>query len=395
MADDERPPTVDDVITAFRARQEKKRKRALEVLSGDATRKPQPLGTVIRSFLHRGSLTLVYGPPKSGKSFLVTDAFLSVANGDPEWMGHRIVRAGPVLYVACEGHGGFWKRMEAAAQHRGLFGIPEQFHLARGRPALVVIDPKTHIALPHPQDILEAILDLPVRPVAVAIDTVYRAMGGGNVNSSDHTNAFLGAVAAIMDLGIAVVCVHHEVKAGGTPAGSVALLGGADTIVKTTNGDATHSWEVEFAKDDALTKPRAFKLEVKELGEDLEGEPASSCVVIAIDGPVEGKKPGRRRGPDGWPASALLLRKALMNTLAEHGRNTRPYANGPEVRAIQAEIVRQEFYRDHPNSDPAAKRQAWKRALDTAKQADLIGSRDTDGSVLLWLIQPIQQSMDV
>jgi hypothetical protein len=277
--------------------------------------------------------------------------------------------------------------MEAAAQHRGLFGIPEQFHLARGRPALVVIDPKTHIALPHPQDILEAILDLPVRPVAVAIDTVYRAMGGGNVNSSDHTNAFLGAVAAIMDLGIAVVCVHHEVKAGGTPAGSVALLGGADTIVKTTNGDATHSWEVEFAKDDALTKPRAFKLEVKELGEDLEGEPASSCVVIAIDGPVPERKRGTRRR-EGWPQAALGLRKAMMNTLAELGRETRPYPDGPVVRVIDLELVRQEFYRDYPSPDPGTRRRAFNRALEAAKRDDLIGSRDSGGSMLIWLVQP-------
>ena len=83
----------------------------------DATR-PKPMGTIVEGLLHAGSLSLIYGPPKSGKSFLATDLGLSIAAGDADWMGHEIVRPGPVLYVACEGHGGFWKRLTAATKTR-------------------------------------------------------------------------------------------------------------------------------------------------------------------------------------------------------------------------------------------------------------------------------------
>jgi len=76
----------------------------------------RPLGTIVEGLLHAGSVTLIYGPPKSGKSFLATDLGLAVSAEQQDWMGHTIVRPGPVLYVACEGHAGFWKRLAAAAK---------------------------------------------------------------------------------------------------------------------------------------------------------------------------------------------------------------------------------------------------------------------------------------
>jgi hypothetical protein len=56
-----------------------------------------------------------------GKSFLITDMSLTIAAarvGD-HWLGHKIVRPGPILYVACEGHAGFWKRLKAKAKVEG------------------------------------------------------------------------------------------------------------------------------------------------------------------------------------------------------------------------------------------------------------------------------------
>lgn len=386
MKDDELPPGFEEIFREFGAKpKDAKGKLELQLLAGDQARQPQALGTVIRGFLHAGSLTLVYGPPKSGKSFLVTDAFISVAACDPDWMGFKIVRPGPVLYVACEGHAGFWKRLEAIAVRRGLFRFPDAFVLARGRPHLIQVDAKSHTVMPRPDAIVQAIRAMPKPPVAVAIDTVFRAIGSGNVNNSDHINAFLAATAAIMDMGIAVVAIHHEIKSGGSPAGSVSLLGGADTIVRTQNEAPHHTWEIESAKDDAMTKPRAFKLDVVDLGQDPDGEPASSCVVVPLNVTVS---PQAERARDPWRKKHLrALKKALMNILADQGKDIRPYAaEGSMVRAVDAEAVRLEFVRDYPSLEPAARRQAWKRAVDDGKADDLIGSRLIDGCIYLWLV---------
>jgi hypothetical protein len=79
----------------------KARAAALELLWGDAAAMPQAMGSIVKGILHASSLTLFYGPPKSGKSFLVTDLFVAIADdGRGEWMGHTIMRHGPVLYIA-------------------------------------------------------------------------------------------------------------------------------------------------------------------------------------------------------------------------------------------------------------------------------------------------------
>jgi AAA domain len=170
--------------------QQAKTQPALTLRRGWDAVRPQPMGTVVCGLLHQGSLTLFYGPPKSGKSFLLTSTFLAIAAGDTEWMGHSIIRPGPVLYVACEGHASFWKRLKAAAITRGSDEetFPANFMLATGRPSLIRLDYKSHAAVPNPDDVLAAIANckaLGYSPHAVAIDTVFRSFGSGNVNAPD------------------------------------------------------------------------------------------------------------------------------------------------------------------------------------------------------------------
>jgi hypothetical protein len=120
----------------------------------DAAIAPKLQTTVVRGILHKGSITLVYGMPKSGKSFLATDLALAIA--DPpraQWMGHRILQHGPVLYVACEGHGGFWKRLRATGQL-----VPAQFILAKGRPRLIINPDATgRTWVPETTDVLKGL----------------------------------------------------------------------------------------------------------------------------------------------------------------------------------------------------------------------------------------------
>lgn len=267
---------------------------AIKLQSGLAALTPRSAGTIVRGFAHAGSVTLISGAPKSGKSFLALDLCLSVAAGEPTWQGLEIVKPGPVLYVACEGHGGFWKRLLAVKRHRGWSAdeFPRRFFLGTGRPALIRLDDLSRTYVPHPDDVLEAIdrlrRDYDCAPVLVVIDTIFRSIGTGNVSASDQMNAYLAALDTICAQGAATAAIHHDTKNGASPAGSVALLGGADTIVRVRRGTdgAPHSWEVEMSKDDAESEPRAFRLPVVEIGMDPEGYPASSCVIEAVGEPV-------------------------------------------------------------------------------------------------------------
>jgi hypothetical protein len=351
---------------------------ALTLFYGWDAAQPQSIGTIVRGILHSGSVTLFYGPPKSGKSFLLTDCFLKIAAGDQDWMGHAIVRTGPVLYVACEGHAGFWKRLKAAAIDRGWNNrtFPKDFVLAVGRPQLIRISEKTHAAGPHPDDVLAALKAMKANgglPIAVGIDTVFRSVGAGNVNASDHMNAYLAALATITDQGIALAVVHHETKAGGTPAGSVTLIGGADTIVSTKNGadNGTHTWCVEMAKDDAETKPRAFTLKVIDVGNDADDEPQSSCVVRDI-----GATPAPKRGrPPGSKAAKVAL-DVLRMAMEESGQIP-PASNHipPGVRTISLEafFVRFSLSSAAQTEKTESQKRAFKRAVTTLQADGFIG----------------------
>jgi hypothetical protein len=72
------------MVSSARAKLGKESQPPLALRCGWDAVLPQPMGTVVRGVLHAGSLTLVYGPPKSGKSFLVISLFLAIAAGDAE-----------------------------------------------------------------------------------------------------------------------------------------------------------------------------------------------------------------------------------------------------------------------------------------------------------------------
>jgi hypothetical protein len=301
----------------------------LQIDYGEEALVPPPVqNTVVRGILHKGSITLIFGMPKSGKSFLATDLALAVADDSrANWMGHRIMQHGPVLYVACEGHGGFWKRLRAMIPTDQL--APEQFALARGRPKLI-IDPeaKGYTWVPHPDDVTQACNRVHAKlhkpPVLVVIDTVFRSFGGANVNDSAHMNAYVAAAQEIADCGIAVLLVHHTTKTNNTPAGSVSLIGAADTLVKVEKNkdNGSHVWEVQEAKDDAETPPREFTLEVVDGIPDAFREYVSSCRVIDRGTRKHEAKPSKAKKeaePKPRGANAENIFMALMGLFAKPG----------------------------------------------------------------------------
>jgi hypothetical protein len=286
----------------------------LELLFGEeALVAPLHQDTVVRGVLHRGSITVIYGPPKSGKSFLASDLAVAVADEQRErWMEHRIMQHGVVVYVACEGHGGYWKRLRAMLNVDQR--MPDRFVLAKGRPKLIVDDSgRGYHWIPHPDDIIKGIKRVHARlgqfPILVVIDTVFRSFGGANVNDSSHMNQYVAAAQGIADNGagnvddngantrVAVVLVHHSTKAGNTPAGSISLIGAADTLIAVRKDADAHVWEVEEAKDDAETPPREFVLEVVDGIADAFGDYVSSCKVVDRGLRKQEAKPSRTQAP--------------------------------------------------------------------------------------------------
>lgn len=241
----------------------------------EVRRLPRP-AWLVRNFLPASSLVVLFGNPGSGKSFVALDLACSIARGVP-WRGLP-VRRGTVVYVACEGNLG--ARLDAYLAHHGV--------TEDNMPGLWVI--------PHPVNLLtESGTDAVIRsivavtggePVAlVVIDTLNRAMPGGNENTSEHMGAVIDAAGRLTrELGGATVAfVHHSGKDRSKGArGHSSLRGAVDAEIEFTVGEPNEPREIEVTKlkegEDGARY--GFALLKVIIGADEDGESITSCVVI-------------------------------------------------------------------------------------------------------------------
>jgi AAA domain len=121
---------------------------------------------LIKGLIPRVGLTVVWGPPKSGKSFKTFDAMMHVALDWP-YRGRR-VQQGPVVYAAFEGASGYGRRAEAFRRHHQLDdNTPVPFFLVPARMDFI----REHALL-----IAAIRLRLgTTAPVAIVLDTLNRS----------------------------------------------------------------------------------------------------------------------------------------------------------------------------------------------------------------------------
>jgi len=234
---------------------------------------------LVKGLIPADGLTVIWGPPKSGKSFWATDLLLHVALGRP-WRGHKIT-AGPVIYVAAEGGSGFGGRIEAFRRHHDL--PPDADPPFYTIPARVELIGDCEMLIGK----IRAALD-GAEPVAVAIDTLNRTLDGSENDPADM-GAYIQAADAIREeLQCAIVLVHHCGIEGSRPRGHTSLTGAADAqIAVNRTADKLIRSTVEWQKDgpgegDITTS----QLHVVDVGTDEDGEPVTSCVLIEAEPPV-------------------------------------------------------------------------------------------------------------
>jgi hypothetical protein len=235
---------------------------------------------LVKGLIPREGLTVIWGPPKSGKSFWMTDVALHVALNWP-YRGRKVV-GGPVVYCAFEGAFGFSARVEAFRQrHLAENADPVPFYLEP-----VTID----IIRDHPALIAAIRARLgDTAPVLVCLDTLNRSLAGSETDDMPH---YVRAADVIREtFHCAVAIIHHCGVAGDRPRGHTSLTGAADAQLSVRR-DSTNNIvvEVEHMKDGPEGEAVVNRLEPTTVGLDDDGDPITSCVVLPVDAPATSTK---------------------------------------------------------------------------------------------------------
>ncbi|HGK5869923.1 AAA family ATPase [Pseudomonas aeruginosa] len=308
---------------------------------------------LVRGILGEGGLSVLYGAPGAGKSFLALDLGYAVATGQP-WMG-RDTRQGPVIYAAGEGVSGLRMRGKAIAKVKhcdapNIFFLPHSLSTPdEGEKMAMVLDQVT--------------ARCGVPPALLIIDTLSRFFGeGDDENSAKDMKRFVGAISALMAKcpTLHVMIVHHSGKdADKGMRGSSALQGAADTVIQCRKDGDAHRAVVEKQKDGQDNIPLPFALDQVELGEDEDGEPITSCVVVH-------DHEGKARPLTGWTATAVkVLRQLKASVMASGG-------GGNLSTDIPLIAYHNHWYQERPEDKKDTVRKNARRQLETLREKKLL-----------------------
>jgi KaiC/GvpD/RAD55 family RecA-like ATPase len=253
-------------------------------------------GQCIKGLFAKNSSAIIVGAAGSGKTFFATDLAVHQA-ANRSWRGLKVT-PGLVVYFALEGAVSAENRFYAA-RHGGNFPANIPLKLARGPVNLRALGDIAMVI----DFVREAEAEHGVKVVAVYVDTLSRAMSGGDENGSEDMGALVAGVDAIrLATGATVILVHHTGKDESRGArGHSSLRAAVDTEIEVAKTSNVHLATVTKQRDLPSGAQYPFALEVVELGRDTDGDVVSTCVVRI----AESLTPDRK-APTGKNQASLL-----------------------------------------------------------------------------------------
>jgi hypothetical protein len=387
LLDEEAPPPSSTDDYGFKAVEEPKvepttstehkkaLKHALKVTTYSEIDPHPTKNWLVKDFIGADDFTCLFGPPGCGKSCLVGDLACHVAAGRP-WFG-RQVKQGAVLFVVAERAALTKRRLAAFRKHHDLPNLP--LAVAEGS-----LDLRSSPA--HANEIVQHAKDLEQRSgkkvILIIVETANRALAGGDENASKD----MGALIANLDLiqrqtGAAALAVHH-VPADGSQRmrGHSSLLGACDVTIHVEQNGSSRSATTVKVNDGLQDERLNFILQSVDLSTDPETNEITTAPVVIQT------KAAAQQERKGWPKKLHVFRQALLTTLDNEGQSLSPFGDeASPVKAVPMEVVRAEFFKAYPADGEDAKRKAFDRHREDARNTDLIGTREIDGTSWIWM----------
>ena len=347
---------------------------------------------LVKNLIPETGTGLLSGQSGTYKSFVTLKLAGAVATGKPFLVDHATKRRGAVLCFLSEGGCDMALRLEALSHGE---------HDGHKLPIYFVEHP---IALLDPlsvQDVIvtasavndQAMRDFKVPLVLIAFDTLigcanFRA--SGDENDSVVNEKLMRVLDAISKIAQAFcIGVDHMGKTTETGTrGSSAKEASADVVLsllanKSPSGEIT-SARLCVRKSRGGPAGREFPFTVKsiDLGLDEDGDALRSLIVEfgTESAPAQpNQKEPRSKG-------TRELRRIMMELIADCGKEIQPYSDGPTVRALPANLVRDQFYQRYGTgeTDPKKKAEVRRKAFNRALADRRFSSRELDGTEWLW-----------
>lgn len=269
---------------------------------------------MVKGFLDNGSMSVVYGPSNSGKTFFALDVAFHVACC-PEWRDRR-VKGGAVLYLAAEGGNGIANRIAALRQTTGVLDVP----FALRRAGLDLLDPKADT-----ENVIRLAAEVAKKqPLAlIVIDTLSRVIAGGDENAASDMTAFIKNVDLIRQrTGAHIMIVHHTGKDAAKGArGHSSLRAATDTEIEVMVDEfGNRCAKVTKQRDYEGGEEFGFALKSVHLGHDQDGDAVNTCVVEATE--------KQEKQAEGLPPIETC--RAMLKAIDEAWKAKNPLSTAPQ-----------------------------------------------------------------
>lgn len=225
------------------------------------------------------SVCMLYGPPATGKTFVVLDMAFSIASGQKEWHGYEIDKREKVLYLTKEGRDGLAARKDAwLKSHKLTRNDIEGYYYTSNEKGIQGFKLKTEDDVTTLQnDILSKMKNVGL----ILFDTFSLFFGGDNENDNTQVETFLSLCNQLaINLKCKVFVIHHARKDEVTFRGASTLQGNVSlmlTIHRSENSKGIYVQKNKDGKDEYyLLKYKIMPLTV---AHDQKGRPIESCYI--------------------------------------------------------------------------------------------------------------------
>lgn len=290
-----------------------------EMLDFDQMDDMPPPSWLVDDLIVDDGLSVIYGDPGAGKSFIALDLALRLAHG-MDWHGRGTMQTG-VLYIAGEGARGLAGRIKGWRKKHGMEGVDAPFLLLPV--AVELLDEGQRAKLLRTID--AAIERAGFRIGLVSVDTVSRSLGGADENGQEAMGSFVKACDAIRrHAGGSLLGVHHSGKDKDRGMrGSSVLLGACDAVIRLTKSDAMVTLKIEKQKDAEQGPDTYFDMEEIRWASGLEEEQKTLVPVLKAKKDVA--------AGDDQPITNAMIHRAF-GRLADAWMGGNPLSHKPQTR---------------------------------------------------------------